>query len=530
MRPEIRDLWNPDEPRYAQVAREMLETDDWVVPHLNGIVYDQKPPLYFWLVAAVSKPLGDVTEVTARLPSAVAAALVVLLTYFLGAALLGGREALLGAAITATSAQFLWMGRVGTMDSLLTLWILGALAIFYSAYSAKRPVLYLAGFVFLAPAALTKGPVGIAVPLLVMLVFLLVDVCLRAEGAKKHVAWFALAAVFGVILVAVVVGPWWYEAYQRSGGLYGSIAELSNQTQGRMFGSYSHQQPFYYYFGQILWQFLPWTVFLPLTGFMLKKKGGFRKNAHVRFLIIWFLTVFLFFTLISGKRGQYLLPLFPAVGLLLSWALIRSNPDEGRLRGRKEFSIPLLLLVILSVGALAALVAGAYLHAQQHMPTILAGGLLCLIALFVLAWLCSNRSPAMALGCVIALMTVATGLCFGYFKNLVKVTDYASARPFCDRILAEMDEDSLIFFYDFYRPNVHYYMRRRMPEFKGSNEMVADALECSPLIFLVLESKHKSALDFGTTYCDYGVNQITHGKVGGRDMICVIVYSAKTPH
>jgi len=221
-----RDLWNPDEPRYAQVAREMMETGEWVVPHLNGEVYTEKPPLYFWLIALISKPFGDVSEVTARFPSSACATIVILLTYFLGTKMLGRREAFIGAAVMATSAQFVWIGRVGALDMLFTLSILAAMAVFYVAYAGKRPLLYVAGFAFLIPGVMTKGPVGIALPLVVMLAFLLTEVFLGKEGAKKQLAWFAVSTVVGLATIALVVVPWWREAHERSGGAYGSMSIL----------------------------------------------------------------------------------------------------------------------------------------------------------------------------------------------------------------------------------------------------------------------------------------------------------------
>ena len=180
-----RDLWNPDEPRYAQVGREMMETGEWIVPHLNGGVYTEKPPMYFWLVALASMPFGDVSAATARFPSAASALFVVLLTYILGTKLLGKREAFVGAAVMATSAQFFWIGRVGALDILLALSILAAISVFFVAYADKRPLLYAPGFILLIPGVLSKGPVGVILPLVVMFAFLLTDVFLGKEGARR---------------------------------------------------------------------------------------------------------------------------------------------------------------------------------------------------------------------------------------------------------------------------------------------------------------------------------------------------------
>jgi 4-amino-4-deoxy-L-arabinose transferase-like glycosyltransferase len=494
-----RDLWNPDEPRYAQVAREMIETGEWVVPHLNGEVYPEKPPLYFWLVALLSKPAGDVTEVTARLPSAMSATLIVLLTYLLGSKMLGGREAFAGAVIMATSAQFFWLGRDGVIDLLLTLFILAALSAFYIGHVEKLPLLYVAGFVFLAPAALSKGPVGIAVPVVVMLAFLLLEILLRKEGGTRQLGWFALAMVIGLAIVGLFVVPWWRAAYERSGGAYGSLSILVKQTQGRMLESYSHRRPFHYYFGEILWQFLPWIVFFPLAAHTVRKKGNIGENRGLRFLVVWFLSVFLFFTLISGKRSQYLAPLLPAGGLILGWALTNANPDEGRLRERRAFSIPLLLLLLLSVVGLVVIEVGAYRYAREYIWFASAGVLAPAIALAVLYRQCLDRPPRVALAWVAAATILTVAVVFGVVNPVADA--YKSAQP---------------------KPNVHYYMHRRMPQFK-SNEEVKEAIEHLPRVFLVEEWERRSLLDLCPAY---EVEHVTRAQIGSRDVLCVMVREA----
>ena len=518
-----RDLWNPDEPRYAQVAREMLESGEWVVPHLNGEIYTEKPPLYFWLVALASKPFGDVTEVTARLPSALAATLIVLLTYFLGGRMFDRRLAIMGAVIMATSTEFFVIGRSGVIDSVLTLCILAALGTFFVGYSEKKPILYSAGFLFLAPAVLSKGPVGIAVPVLVMLTFLSVETCLHKDLGRRQMALFLVGAILGTAIVALVVVPWWRSAYVRSDGAYGSMTILMKQTEGRLFESYSHRRPFYYYFGEIVWQFMPWTVFLPLTIRRVRKNGDLRRNLGLRFLVVWFLSVFVLFTFISGKRSQYLLPLFPPGGLILAWVLHKSNMTEGQLRNRWVFSIPLLLLLLLSAAGLVGITTAAYWYERAYFWATATAAFASAVVLIVLARRSLNSAPKTALAGVAVVTTIFVAVTFGYIAPFVD--KYKSARPFCSRVLAALDSDDALFFYDEYRPNVHYYMQHRMPRLE-SNEEVLDALERSPAIFLVMESSRRPLLNLNAAY---EIEQITQAHVGSRELACVAVRPAE-PH
>ena len=521
-----RDLWNPDEPRYAQVAREMMETGEWVVPHLNGEVYTEKPPLYFWLIALISKPFGDVSEVTARLPSAMCAALIVLLTYVLGAKMLDRQAAFFGAVFMATSTQFVWIGRVGTLDMLLTLSILAAMAVFYVAYADKRPLLYAAGFAFLIPGIMTKGPVGITVPLVVMLAFLLTEVFLGKVDAKKQLAWFAVSTVVGLAVIALVVVPWWQAAHERSGGAYGSLSILIKQTKGRMIEAYSHKQPFHYYFGEILWQVLPWTVLIPLTAHAVWKKGNLRQNDGLRFLLVWFLGIFLFFTYVSGKRSQYLLPLFPAGGLILGWALTVSNPFEGLLRERKAFWIPLLALKLGVAVGLAALVVAAYSQAPEHLSTTMIVVFSTGVCLLILIRQCLGRAPGYALTGVAVITLITTATFYGYVAPSV-IDKHKSARPFCNRVLEALEEDDGLYYYRYYKPNINYYMHRRIPVLQ-SNEHVLEALEASPRIFLGTQCALKDALDKGAAENGYRIEEFVRTKIGSRDIICVIVRPPET--
>ncbi|MBI5117334.1 glycosyltransferase family 39 protein [Candidatus Poribacteria bacterium] len=511
------DLWSPDEPRYAQVAREMLETGDWIVPHLNGEVYQEKPPLYFWLVAYISRPLGDVNETTARFPSAIAATLIVLGTYLFGRRILGEREAFLGSLIAATSAQYLWIGRIGVIDMLLALSILASLICFYFGHAKRRPPLYVAGYLFLVPAALSKGPVGIAVPVVVMLTFLAVEIVLRKESGKKQLAWFMGCTIIGLVLVGVCVGPWWRAAYERSDGVYGSLSLLKQQTEGRMFQSYSHRQPIYYYLMQILWQLFPWTVFLPLSAYAIKREGKLRENQGLRFLLVWFLSVFLFFTLISGKRSQYILPSFPAAGLILGWALVNSNPDEGRLSERRKFGIPLLLLSLGFAGSLIAASAAAYLRRPEYLTTALGTLVVSTAILVVLIRHCLSRPPRTALACLIGSTTLLVAVLFGYGAPLAD--RYNSARPFCSSVLAATGASDSLFFYKIYRPNVHFYMHRRMSRLESGAD-VKEALDKSRRVLLILQNRDRVALDLGPSY---NTEEVARARIGSRDLICVAV-------
>ncbi|HXT22381.1 MAG TPA: glycosyltransferase family 39 protein, partial [Thermoanaerobaculia bacterium] len=137
-----RDLWNPDEARYAEVAREMRDAGSWALPRLNGAIYTQKPPLLFWLIDGASLLTGEVDETAARLPSALAGIGAVLLVYRLGRRFHGRRAGLLGAAAFATCFKVMWQARFGQIDMLLAFLVALQLWWFVRGYTESRPRCY----------------------------------------------------------------------------------------------------------------------------------------------------------------------------------------------------------------------------------------------------------------------------------------------------------------------------------------------------------------------------------------------------
>ena len=175
-----RDLWGSVETEYAQVAREALHSTSWgwLVPHFNGDLYNEKPPLYFWLIALASMPVGDVTEFTARLPSALAALGTVIVVYFLGKALLSERAGLLASLILLSSPGFFRSACMVRIDMPVAFFFTLSLASFYMglitggrgalqrAPTFSRRWLFLLGWFSAALSCLIKGPVY---PLIIVL-------------------------------------------------------------------------------------------------------------------------------------------------------------------------------------------------------------------------------------------------------------------------------------------------------------------------------------------------------------------------
>ena len=153
-------LMDPDEGRYAEIAREFFVLRDWLIPHLNLLPYLEKPPLVYWLTALSFKALGY-TETAARLPSAVSALAGVFLAYGLGRALWGPGPGVLGALVLASAAGYVALGRILTLDMTFALWLNLGIGLGYLALSRGQARLWPWAYLALALAVLTKGPVAL---------------------------------------------------------------------------------------------------------------------------------------------------------------------------------------------------------------------------------------------------------------------------------------------------------------------------------------------------------------------------------
>ena len=373
----------PDEPRAVQIAEELRSgehgREGLVVLHLNGEVYTQKPPLYYWLAALAGAPGGRVTELAARLPSALAGILVVWLTMLLGARMLGSGAGVLGAAILLTSWEFAYLGRRVQFDVLLTAFELAALASFWwldrGIGSARRHQLVM--HAALGLAVLTKGPVGFLIPALSIAAFLLWE--RRPRDLRRA---FPL---WGLVL-SVLPGLLWLAAATALAPSGYAGTAVGENVIGRFFSGTSHVRPFWYYLWNFPLHFLPWTLAWPAVLFVGRRSvfapGSDDSTQRAwRFLLACIAASLVFFSISAGKRSVYLLPVYPATALLCADALLRWLAGRPRLPRAFGVGTAVVLAVLLAVGA-EAIAAGLGRPllvpperlAELHTPYLLAFG------------------------------------------------------------------------------------------------------------------------------------------------------------
>lgn len=322
-----RDLWEPEELRYAEICREMLQSGDWALLRINGKAYPDKPPLFFWLICASIKCFGGLHAITVRAPNITSALLLLLVVFFFGRRLIGERPAFLGCLVLMSTPFFLWTCAEARMDTTLTLFIALALWCFWRNYETggRSVLLHVAFGLLTGLATLTKGPIGFLIPFLIATAF-----AVKEKQPRKFLNLTFLPAV--AVCLAVVL-PWLVLACYRGGEEF-TRNILFTQNIGRAVQGIRHREPFYHFFKVVPGILMPWTLLIPAMIYYRPFAEDPQRRRGQVFLLCWFLTVFIFFTLSKGKRTIYMTPLIPAAGLIFGAALDRFV--EGEASGRPQ--------------------------------------------------------------------------------------------------------------------------------------------------------------------------------------------------
>ncbi len=366
-------LVGADEPRYAQVAQEMLARHDWITPTLGGHPWLEKPVLYYWQTMLAYRSFG-VSDWAARLGSAVDATLMVVAIYlflrrfragvhFAGFQLAG--FALDGALITASASGVIGFARAASTDMPLTAMFTIAMLAWYAWYeSAGKQCLGLF-YLFLGFAMLAKGPVAPFLAVVIVVIFAAIKGDYRLIGRSL---WFP-----GIALFCIVTLPWYVAVQLRNPEFFRVFILEHNLAR---FGKdvYHHTEPFWYYLPAVLLGLVPWTMFVSTSllenarswwkeGRNKKREMFKSEDAMSVFLVTWFVIPIIFFSFSASKLPGYILPALPAGTLLLA--------EYVRRNAAKNANPSLLLIICHSIVASMPVVVALmmqYIVLQHRLP------------------------------------------------------------------------------------------------------------------------------------------------------------------
>ncbi len=344
----LRPLAVPDEGRYGEIGRWMLQSGDWLTPRLNGIPFFHKPPYLYWL-EAISLATFGINELALRLVPALHVGLMLVALYLSARAISGEQVARRAAMMLGTSLAFLLGGQYINHDMLVASWIGVAIWCFAFAFMAgAKPDAVLArfGFVACALGMLSKGLIGIALPGMVLLVWLLWTRQLRK---MLYLPWLS-----GLALFAAIALPWFVIGQQKYPQLFNYMF-IGQQFNRYTAATYNNPQPWWFYLASVLLLLFPWIFFaINPFGRTGEKEAQLPASQWRSLCWIWAGVIIIFFSIPHSKLIGYVLPVMPALALLSALGWQRSM-SQRRHAGRIfaalcGLNVVIALIIVTQVG------------------------------------------------------------------------------------------------------------------------------------------------------------------------------------
>ncbi|MDD5634509.1 MAG: glycosyltransferase family 39 protein [Candidatus Omnitrophica bacterium] len=365
-------LTDPDESFYAETAKEMYDGGEWVTPQIFGKPQFEKPVFYYWTVIAGYIVFG-VGEFAARFSSALFGILGVIGVYFLGRLVCSPLCGFLSGLILATSGEYLVLARACITDMVLCVFILFSILFFLYGFTGRKRVFYFWSSVMMALAVLTKGPIGIFLPVVILFFYIAAT---KQLSKCKEIPFFKCAIIF----IAVAL-PWYLAAYLKHGAIF--IEEFFGFQNITRFLQPEHKigtSPLFY-IPVILGGFYPWTFFLPLGIRELYKNRAQAVSAiknSALLLSLWFLVIFIFFSVSKTKLVTYVFPLFPVLAVVcgVAWdKFFTAKPAEAYVQRYMKISFYIFAAVSL------AFAIGCPIVVKYEYPVVF-NGVLVALAIF----------------------------------------------------------------------------------------------------------------------------------------------------
>jgi 4-amino-4-deoxy-L-arabinose transferase-like glycosyltransferase len=453
-------LFEPTEGRNAEIAREILLTHDWVTPHDNFIPVLDKPIFFHWLIAICYKLFG-VSEWSARVPSALAGLGTIGLIYLFARKSLGVWEALWSSLILATSLQFFALSRVVIFDMPLTFFVTLSLCSFYwgtrSDSGHKKRLFYLLMYAAMGIAALIKGPIGVFLPGMVIVFYML--------AAKKWFLLRELQIIPGAILFLIIVAPWYISADIRNPGYLQYFLWEENFIRF-LTPHFGRGEPSYYFLGVLAAGFLPWTFLLPYVVRAQWKKPA---NETTLLLVPWAVLPFLFFSFSHTKLSHYILPIYPPLAILAGEAITNGLKDPSR-KQRWPLWFPsfnlflLFIMLVLGIGwpeVLPRPLQGAVRKVLHDVPGFFVSG-----TLLGLIWIAISTRRKIARSQASLYVFCCVGFALYFFIAHFIVTMIAldsSSKILAEKSASLINAEDQVVIYDNFRSSLPYYLNIARP-------------------------------------------------------------------
>jgi len=528
-------LIDVDEPRYAEAAREMLQSGNWLTPYFNYEIRFDKPVFIYWLIA-LSYIVFGVTEFAARFPSAIMATLLVFFTYFFGRQTISKSFGFTSALILASSLEFMALARMSITDMTLSFFICATIfSGLLAAFSIKKQeeqkpegffekysdVIYWSlAYLFSGAAVLTKGPVGFVIPAAVFAVCFILTGSLKKNLRLNYV-------VPGVMIFFAVVAPWYYLIIKEHGMKFVNYFFLEHNLARFGGGKLGHEQPFYFYPIVIILGIFPWMFYM-ISAFIKYIPETFKQFKELKFTnlavfkdadnslkvilfsFVWFFVILLFFSASSAKMLTYILPLFPALALLTGkiWVdYISENKNEKAMKYSSLISaIMFLLMAVVSAVEFMSLMPKAQElglnHGSLAMPM-----LFFTVPVLLLVYI-SRQQKIKAYFALVFMMTGITLLAVAVIMPIVYNSAQVDLIKYVNISNNYNSGDTELITYGLTKPSLVFYSHKKVP-FVSSEDitLLSNYLTSPKPVFIVTKRKFLDDLSGKVKY-----NLISPGK------------------
>lgn len=458
-------LLDPDEPVYAETAREMLMEGDLLSPRIFGNYWYDKPPMYYWLVALAQCVFGD-NEFAARFPAGIMAFGTTILVYLSATKMFNERAGFWSSIVLVTSIEFFYLGKAAVTDSTLLFFMTGALL----AFMHKK---YWAMYVCMALATLTKGPIGIVFPGAIIFLYL----CLSGRFYQL----LEMHVIRGLLLYVLIAGPWYYAMYTVHGMEFiETFLGFHNITRFTT-PEHASRVTFWYYFPVLIVGMFPWTGLMFQSIYESVTISRIDDMRNLSFMHIWWLFVFLFFTICKTKLVSYILPMYPALAIIIGWNIARMLYKQRYNNTYHGWAITsLVLFVVIGIG----LIIGGQQLPELELGGYVLGAITILIGCGICGFLMIYKDLQLSAGlhALMGMVIMATAFTF----LLPEVAPRFSVKTIAEYYVENEDQGVPLYVDKFLRPGMMFYGHRHGIEMVPQTDAFAKALKDGEHKFIIV--------------------------------------------
>ncbi len=503
------DLWNPDEPRYVEVAREMLSLKNFIIPHLNGEVYNHKPPLFFWAIAFVFKIFNNQSEWVARLIPAISGLLIVILTFLYAKSIFKNfQTGLFSAIVLSTTVAMVHLSRRCNIDTFFALFILISMILLHYFIEKNKKIYLFSSFFFQGVATLIKGPLGFIIPILTLLGY-----SIFAKD-KKNITKSNLLLCFLILISTILL--WFIPAYIFGGKEFIETIIFKHVLK-RYAEGVNHPRSFFYYFYIFPLDFMPWSFFIPAIFLKGIIKYDKKIDKKLIWFLCWFFIPFFFLCLSSEKRGLYLLPLYPAFAIIFGYAFSNNNLEKEKL-----FNIPYSILIfLLGLSALGSEIF-YFVKLKQINPILTVSTAL---AFWIAVFLFQYRKKLHFKIKIFSIYIVSASILFSIYGFIFPIFNNAkSSKIFLKEINIKNYEN--VVFYGYLHPGFNFYLKKDHLNFiKGVEKLKKEVFQNKPKFIIMKEKEYlKNKQTLTKILTDYKI--LKKRRLGHRTLI---IFARRTP-